>query len=322
MDIQTNELNAPVIPTPVAPYVLSKYAKSYLDALKSGIDDVVSKSNAQAQVIKSYVESEVTRVEGLISAEESSRQSAISAEQTARQTAVTDLQGQLDVLSANQSGDNSALDTRISDLETWRTVNTDELSKEVDKAINEKVAQTTFDTIKAELEQADSQIAQNLSDAITSRTQKDAEHDTLLQRVEKYINLMLANQDVVDANGNTLTSFDDVLLVTPPVLVFTTEKINPTELYSGQVWSFNDKTNVKVVIGSSQVIDKFIIDDIEYPMVLTSTTLEAFHFEGDNGSITGRVFRSGDTLFGADLQFSTSVGLVFGYFYNALTLQV
>lgn len=223
MDITTNQLNAPVVADPTAPYGISKYAKSYLDALKTNAEDVVAKSNAQFQVVKSHVESEVSRLDASrnalkveaeadraairseLASETQARQSAISTLQTGLTNEIMSQREQIDMVTASNGN-------RLTALEVWKEANTDEISTEIDKAINSKVSQLSFDTIKADLEQADSQLAQNLAGAITARTEKDAEHDELLTRMEKFVNTLLSTYTLVDADGTAINTFADVVL--------------------------------------------------------------------------------------------------------------
>lgn len=221
MDISTNELANASIPVAEAPYMLSKYARSYLEALTSGQEDIVSKSNAQSGVVKSFVEGEVSRLDtansNLVALAQQStafaaadraliRSSLAQAEATLNQT-ITD-----EVATLNEV--DAGLRVDVDDLLQWRIDNTDEIAGEVDKAINAKVDETLFQAVKTALETADTQFSQDLAQAITDRINKDAEHTALLERMEAFANVVLALNELEDGDGNRLNSFADVLAST------------------------------------------------------------------------------------------------------------
>ena len=224
MNISTNALTDPVVPPAQAPYMLSKYARSYLEALTTGQEDIVAKSNAQSGVVKSYVESEASRLDGRVSGLQALAQQSIFFATNDRQAIRSSLA--LDVATLNQRINNevailnnvdAGLRTDIDDLLQWRIDNTDEIAGEVDKAINAKVDDTLFQSVKTALETADTQFSQDLAQAITDRINKDAEHTALLERMEAFANIVLALNEVEDGDGNVLSSFADVLASTTPV---------------------------------------------------------------------------------------------------------
>lgn len=203
-----NILNNPLVPQPSAPYGISKHAKTYLDALKSSLTSLVSSQNSNNATLNSAIQNEA-----------SARQSAISAETAARTAAVAGVQANLDAAKAEidttianlETAVNAgagSLDTRISELETWKTTNVDELVvNEVDKAINAKVDDTLFQSVKTALETQDTQFSQDLASAIATRENKDVEHDNKLTKVQEFINQLLSTYEMYDANGVLINSF-------------------------------------------------------------------------------------------------------------------
>lgn len=232
MDISTNELANASIPEAVAPYMLSKYARSYLEALTSGQEDIVSKSNAQSAVVKSFVEGEVSRLDtansNLLALAQQS--TAFAAQDrasirlslsnniiTVNQTIADEVAVLNEAITAQRTileEADQALRVDIDDLLQWRVDNTDEISTEVDKAINAKVDETLFQAVKTALETADTQFSQDLAQSITDRQNKDAEHTALLVRLEAFVNIVLGLNELEDSEGNRLNTFADVLAST------------------------------------------------------------------------------------------------------------
>lgn len=221
MDISTNELANASIPVAEAPYMLSKYAKSYLEALTTGQEDIVAKSNAQSGVVKSYVEGEVSRLDSananLLALAQQSTQFAANDRQAIRNE-LANAEAILNQTITNEvaalNNIDAGLRVDIDDLLQWRIDNTDEIAGEVDKAINAKVDETLFESVKTALETADTQFSQDLAQAITDRINKDAEHTALLERMEAFANVVLALNELEDGDGNRLNSFADVLAST------------------------------------------------------------------------------------------------------------
>lgn len=85
--------------------------------------------------------------------------------------------------------DLSAVSSRVQNLEQWRTDNTDEINLQVDKAINEKVNQTAYDTVVSQLQSKDSDLTQALSQAIVDREKNDELHNIRLNDLFEYLNL-------------------------------------------------------------------------------------------------------------------------------------
>lgn len=213
-----NVLNNPLVPQPTAPYGISKHAKTYLSALKSGLEGVISAQNSNNATLNTAISNEASARQSAIAAEASARQTAIAAETTARTAAVAGVQSNLDAakaelsaslstLEANVNAGATGLDARILDLEQFRLNNTDEIATEVDKAINAKVDDTLFQSVKTALESADTQFSQDLASAISNRENKDVEHDNKLAKVQEFINQLLTTYEMYDANGVLINSF-------------------------------------------------------------------------------------------------------------------
>lgn len=162
------------------------------------------KADLSAETTRSVAEE--ARIETKVNTEIADRVSALADEATARTEA------------------DSALDTRLSSLESWKTQNTDELAGyvngEVDKAINSKVDQSFFDSVKVELENEDSALSQRISQHIVDRENADATHrealtkssdnddklKAVLMQMKNYLEAFSQTYTITDSNGNTVTA--------------------------------------------------------------------------------------------------------------------
>ena len=207
-----NKMSAPYIQfeAPTAPYGFSKYLKSLVDTIAERFNNYVNSMDSTLNHLievrdQGFADAEDAR--GVLNTKIDTKETELKAyTDSAAQSAASNRM----LLSQSLKAEINTERNRIADLEAWKTANTDELSKEVDKAINEKVSQTAFDTIKADLENADSAISQNLANAITARSAADSAHDVKFARMEKFVNTLLSTYTLYDAQGNEITEFSDV----------------------------------------------------------------------------------------------------------------
>jgi hypothetical protein len=181
--------------------------------VRAEITAVQTEASDARALIKADLTSETNRavakeaeLEAKINTEVADRVASVSAEQEARSQA------------------DSALDARLTSLEGWKTQNTDELAGyvngEVDKAINTKVDQAFFDSVKVELENEDSALSQRISQHIVDRQNADATHrealtkssdnddklKAVLMQMKNYLEAFSQTYTITDSNGNTVTA--------------------------------------------------------------------------------------------------------------------
>lgn len=128
---------------------------------------------------------------------------------------------------ARAEGAEAGLSSRVSAIENWKTENIDELvEQEIDKAINNRVVESTFNTIKLALENKDSQLSSEIAGAITARVAKDeeheetlAEHKDLVDRLVMFCDKLLATYHLQEGEV-VYDKFDKFVLsaVSPPVV--------------------------------------------------------------------------------------------------------
>lgn len=211
------------IPTPTNPAGWSKYLKSVFEGLVSAV-------NSKFDSVDSLVASNKASVDADVVAEATARQDAdnalqanIDAEEAravaAEQALAALANQQITFAAADRAAIRSEVSASVANLtsgidalEAWRVANTDEITKEVDKAINEKVSQTAYDAVVAQLQSKDSDLTASLSQAITDRENKDAEHTGKLAKLEAFVALLLSTYHLQDADGTVVSSVDDIVV--------------------------------------------------------------------------------------------------------------
>lgn len=115
-------------------------------------------------------------------------------------------------------------ETRVQNVETWIDANTDEISKEVDKAINDRVTQTAYDATVAQLQNTDSSLNQAISQAVIDRqnvlesvaTTIDNNNDKIkeaLLAIMSYVEALDEAMEVYDPSGNRVFHNDKTSVV-------------------------------------------------------------------------------------------------------------
>jgi len=127
-------------------------------------------------------------------------------------TAVYDLKmAGLDAHDAAHDAAIAALETRAGDLETRAGAIESDISGRVQSAIDEKVAQTVFDSLASELRTADSALTTALATKVATVVQaakdaeqdaKDAEHDGKLAALVEFVRAMLSTYSITKPDGN------------------------------------------------------------------------------------------------------------------------
>lgn len=196
----------------------SKLTKSTIDnELRPRIEalelDVSQNLAGQTQTIDAEVarlESEIADLSGVLASEVSRLESEASTEQTRVNNEFTDVRSDL----ATEVADRIALGTNLSStiqaveasFNNWVASNTDEISKEVDKAILERVTTDSFNAVVAQLEVADSSLNTLIADNLNARLTKDAEHTADIERLMNAFQLLLETYHLEDADGNVITT--------------------------------------------------------------------------------------------------------------------
>ena len=177
--------------------------------VRAEITAVQTEASDARAIIKADLSAETTRavakeaeLEAKINTEIADRVSAVSAEEQARTEA------------------DSALDARLTSLEGWKTENTDALHQQIDDAVNSKVDQTLFDTVKTQLESSDSELLSKISENLVDRQNADATHrealtkssdnddklKSVIMQMKNYLEAFSQTYTITDSNGNTVTA--------------------------------------------------------------------------------------------------------------------
>lgn len=129
----------------------------------------------------------------------------------------------------------TALTNRVDTLETGVTGIQNQINTTITDLINSKVADTTFESLKTQLEDKDSELFASLATKVAKTVQVpvDTEQATKINHLIDFVNVFLQTYTITDQNNTPYT--------------FTTPKITVAgEGYFGVNLSFNDSNNLKL----------------------------------------------------------------------------
>jgi len=188
---------------------------------------ISAEATARGTAISAAIAQEVTDRDAAIAVETAARASAVSAEASARATAISaaiqqEVADRDSAITAATSGlgtaaNITALDTRLSSLETWKTDNSDGLQSALDDAIASNT--TLIGSVETALQNKDSAlitgINQHLADrhasdnsisaAIDQSSSNDNKLVIVLSSIVTYLDAFSQTYSVVDSNGNTVS---------------------------------------------------------------------------------------------------------------------
>ena len=146
---------------------------------------------------------------GAIATEQQDRIDAINQEVMDRNTAISNaittttqtMTEGMAQLQQELSNADMAAATRLTTLENWRNNNTDAISAEIDTLLNEKVTQSAYDLVVADLQSEDSAMNTTIANNLTARKNADAKHNA-------FMNAFFSAFNMTDSSGVILTAQD------------------------------------------------------------------------------------------------------------------
>lgn len=165
-------------------------------SLQSALNAEIARAQAKEAELQQAVDDEATRAQ----AAEASLQSAVDAEVARAQAKETELETAIATEKTRAEGVEADHETRISEIETWRQTNIDELvGEEVDKAINSKVNQTAYDAVVSQLQSKDSELTQSIAQSIADSESKHEVHEDRINKSSANdVNMKAVLETVVD----------------------------------------------------------------------------------------------------------------------------
>ena len=187
---------------------------------------ISAEATARGTAISAAIAQEVTDRDAAIAVETAARASAVSAEASARATAISaaiqqEVADRDSAITAATSGlgtaaNITALDTRLSSLESWKTDNSDGLQAALDDAIASNT--TLIGSVETALQNKDSAlitgINQHLADrhasdnsiktAIDQSATNDARLNTVLTNIVNYLDAFSQTYTITDSNGDVV----------------------------------------------------------------------------------------------------------------------
>jgi hypothetical protein len=199
-------------------YGYSSFLKTQVDA--SFVEVKAENASLKGQLDASFV---------ALKTENASLKGQLDASFVALKTENASLKGQLDSsfvalqaeVNSGGGADTTALDASMTYVLNWINDNTDNLTTQVDEAINEKITTTLVDEYVARLDASDSALNQNIAQAVTD---KEGQINTLnsnigilqnaISNINNYLNIFSPTYTLVDNSVNvTFSPYDMTAII-------------------------------------------------------------------------------------------------------------